>query len=151
MQSGSLVLLQRCSRYILLLQPTWPLEEGSFCRGAVGLFLQSRTTAPLVKEVFHSAEMQLVYSTALTGWLTCEESLTPLWRCSLCILHSQSTWPRVKGVLPFCGDAVGVFCIPSRLGHALRESYHSAEMQSVYSAAPADWPYYNLVPIRENI
>ena len=27
----------------------------------------------------------------------------------------------------------------SYTGHSLRESYPSAEMQSVYSAAPADW------------
>ena len=30
-------------------------------------------------------------------------------------------------------------CLVSYLGHALGESYLSAEMQSVYSTAPADW------------
>ena len=30
-------------------------------------------------------------------------------------------------------------CLVSCTGHALRESYPSAMMQSVYSAAPADW------------
>ena len=30
-------------------------------------------------------------------------------------------------------------CLVSNPGHSLRVSYSSAEMQSVYSAAPADW------------
>ena len=30
-------------------------------------------------------------------------------------------------------------CLVSYPGHFLRESYPSAEMQSVYSTAPADW------------
>ena len=30
-------------------------------------------------------------------------------------------------------------CLVSYLGHSLEKSYSSAEMQSVYSAVPADW------------
>ena len=43
-------------------------------------------------------------------------------------------------VLPFCRDAVSVFCGPSRLDHRTLdgESYSSAKMQSVYSTAPAN-------------
>ena len=47
------------------------------------------------------------------------------------VLHiSQSS--SITGSLP-------PDCIVSYLGHLLRESYPSAEMQSVYSTAPADW------------
>ena len=70
---------------------------------------------------YPSAEMQSVYSTAPANWATRH-------------LHG--------GVLPFCRDAVSVFYSPSQLGHktlAWRKSYPSAEMQSVYSTAPANW------------
>ena len=43
------------------------------------------------------------------------------------------------GILPLCRDVVGIFCRPNRRGHSLGKSYHSAEMQSVYSTAQADW------------
>ena len=33
-------------------------------------------------------------------------------------------------------------CLVSYLGHSLGESYPSAEKQSVYSTAPADWVMY---------
>ena len=98
-------------------------------------------------ESYSSAEMQSVYSTAPADWVI--KTL-------------------LGGVLLLCRDAVGVFCILSRLGHQdtswgsltplqrcsrcilqpqptgssrhfLGESYSSAEMQSVYSTAPADW------------
>ena len=39
---------------------------------------------------------------------------------------------RISGTLP--SD-----CLVSYPGHLLRESYHTTEMQSVYSTAPADW------------
>ena len=46
-------------------------------------------------------------------------------------------------VLPLGRDAVGVFYSPSwqdyRTLVASGEAYPSAEMQSVYSTAPADW------------
>ena len=54
----------------------------------------------------------------------------------------------IGGVLALCRDVVGVFYSPSWLGqdclvsypgHLLGESYSSAEMQLVCSAAPADW------------
>ena len=75
---------------------------------------------------YPSAEMQSVYSTALADWAT-----------------GHSLW----GVLSICRDTVCVFYSPSRLGLwtlvvcvcVCRGSYPSAETQSVYSAAPADW------------
>ena len=73
--------------------------------------------------------MLTVYSTArLTGLQdTCWWSLTPLHRCSRCIL--QPSWlgyrTFVGGVLPFCRDAVGVFYSLAdwATGHLLVESY----------------------------
>ena len=56
-------------------------------------------------------------------------------------LSEHALW---RGVLPLCRSAVGVFCSPSWLGWdvlvsylglSLGESYSSAEIQSVYSAA----------------
>ena len=46
------------------------------------------------------------------------------------------------GILPLCREAVGAFYSPSQLGHMIFVvvgSYLSAEKQSVYSIAPADW------------
>ena len=40
--------------------------------------------------------------------------------------------------------AIWLFSVIS--GHSLEESYFSAEMQSVYSAAPADWDMWNREP-----
>ena len=63
----------------------------------------------------------------------------PLPRNSLCILQPKLTRPFVAGwFLHLCREAVGVFFCPYWLGHALEESYSSAE-KSVYSTAPADW------------
>ena len=96
----------------------------------------------------HPAEMQSVYSAASTDWAIQDSrlgSLTPLRICSRCILQPQPTGPSrtlVGGVLLLCRYAVGVFCCPNRLGYpglSLGESYSSADMQSVYSAAPVDW------------
>ena len=73
-------------------------------------------------ESYLSAEKQLVYSAVGVfcnpSWLvyTCRGKRTSLKRCSRCILQPQPT---------------GL--------HSLGESYLSEEMQSVYSAAPADW------------
>ena len=111
----NLTLLQRSSRYIQ--QPT--ADWG------------------LLGESYPSAEMQSVYSTA------------------------PSRLGLVGRILPFCRDAVGVFYSPQPIGACwenltllqrssrciqqptadwglLGESYPSAEMQSVYSTAPAD-------------
>ncbi len=49
-----------------------------------------------------------------------------------------------KGVLriPQSSNTAGTSpsdCLVSHLGHSLAGSYPSAEMQSVYSTAPADW------------
>ena len=75
-----------------------------------------------------SAEMQSVYSTAphsrLGYWtLVGGGSLTPLQRCSQCLLqHPTADWATghslMEGVLLLCRDAVGVFySTPSRLGY----------------------------------
>ena len=73
-------------------------------------------------------------------------SVTQLQRCSRCILQLQPTGSRDtcwEGVLPLCRDAVSVFYSSSQLGHGTlvggRGSYPSAEMQAVYSTAPANW------------
>ena len=111
---GTLIPLQRCSRSILKSQPT----------GSHSLW-----------DSYPSVEMQSVYSSVPTNWVTlaigdlslCRDavgvflspnqlghtrygSLIPLQRCSRCILKSQPTG-----------------------SHSLWESYPSAEMQSVYS------------------
>ena len=86
----------------------------------------------------------------------------------------------VGGILLFCRDAVSVFGSPSRLdqqdirwgnlsrlqrcsqcilqpqpteptGHSRGESYSSAEMQSVYFAAPADWTPESILSITSRI
>ena len=112
----SLTPLKRCSRCILQLQPT----------------------GPLVGESYPSGAMQSVYAATPAYWISrwgvlplwsdavgvcCNpslldlslRSLTPLKRCSRCILQLQPTGPLVG------------------------ESYPSGAMQSVYSATPADW------------
>ena len=76
-----------------------------------------------------SAEMQSVYSVAWDDWATrhlLEGDLTSLQRCSQCILKLQLTGQQ--DTYWRCGvEWVG---------------YLSAEMQSVYSAALADWATY---------
>ena len=153
---GGLTPLQRCSQCILQPQPTGPqdiLWGGvlPLCRDVVGVFC---TLSRLGHRTFlgegsnSSAEMQSVYSAAQADWATGHslgEGLTSLQRCSRCILQPQPTepldilWGRV---LPLCRDVVGVFCTLSRLGQRTflgGGSNSSAEMQSVYSAALADW------------
>ena len=49
-------------------------------------------------------------------------------RGELCILQSSS----ISGASPS-------YCLVSYLRHSLKESYPSAELQTVYSMAPADW------------
>ena len=130
----SLTPLQRCSRHILQPQPTGPPGH-------------------LLRESYPSAEMQSAYSTVSADW---------------------ATRTLIERVLPFCRDAVGIFYSLSRLGHQdtywesltplqrcsrhilqpqptgppghlLRESYPSAEMQSAYSTASADWATRTLI------
>ena len=130
----SLTSLQRCSRRILQPQPTGPPGHS-------------------LGEFYPSADMQSVYSTGPSR-----------------LGHKT----LVGGVLPLCRDSVGVFCSPSRLGHqdtrwgnltplqicsryiqqaqadwatrhSLGEFYLSVEIQSVYSAALADWVTRKLV------
>ena len=93
------------------------------CQDAVGVFC---SPSQLGYQDTHwwesspSAEMQLVYSAAPAN---------------------LATKTLIGKVLPLCRDAVGVFCSPSQLGH---QDTHwesltpSAEMQLVYSAAPAN-------------
>ena len=135
------------------LDPRWgiltPLQRCSRC------ILQPKPTGPTLGESYPSAKMQSVYSTAQADWthvgeflLLCRDavdvfyspsrldprwgSLTPLQRCSRCILQpkptgptlgnsyssaemqsmyftAQADWTHVGGVLPLCKDAVGVF------------------------------------------
>ena len=100
------------------------------------------STGHLLGESYPSAEMQSVYSAAPTPQDTCWGSLTLLQRCSRCILQPphQPTGPQNTswwwGILPFCRDAVSVFCSPLHTGYLLGESYPSAEMQLVYYATP---------------
>ena len=63
---------------------------------------------------------------------THQGSLTLLQKCSHCILLPQPTGPRFTGVST-------LDCFVSKPGHSLGEPYSSAEMQSLYSAALADW------------
>ena len=138
---GSLTPPQRCSRCILQPQLTRPLIAGDLplCRDAVGVSYSPSWLDHSLSESYPSAEMQSVYSTAATDWTTHWGSLTPVQRCSRCILQSQPTGPLVEGVLPLRRDAVGVFYSPSWLDHSLQETYPCAEMQSVYPTVPADW------------
>ena len=76
--------------------------------------------------------------------------LIPLQRCSRSIRLPEPTGLKwfsvicmtlIVGVLLLCRDAVDVFYTSVWLGHSLRvkESYSSAEMQSMYSTSPVDW------------
>ena len=118
---GSFTHLQRCSRRILQPQPPGSIHVGGvlpICRDAVGVF----------------------YSPA--NWINSRRgSFTFLQRCCWCILQPQPPWSiHVGGVLPFCRDAVGVFYSPNRLDQFTSgEFYPSAEMQSAYFTAPANW------------
>ena len=165
--------MQRCSRCILQTQVT-----GLKCFNVIFRTIVVVGTCP-------SAEMLSLYFTATADWVEMVKchlqdtrwgSLTPLHRCSQCILQPQPTGPEdtrwrsltscrdsdgefcsssqlgnrtVDGrVLPFCWAAISVFYDPNRLCwdgllsyavHSLGESYPSAQMQSVYSASPANW------------
>ena len=66
-----------------------------FFRDAVRVFYSPRT---LVGESYHSAGMQLVYSTVPADW---------------------ATGHLLRGVLPLCRDADGVFCTPQPTGPIL--------------------------------
>ena len=50
-------------------------------------------------------------------------------------IKEYSTFPKVPALLKFSPSD----CLVSYPEHSLGDSYPSAEMQSVYSAAPADW------------
>ena len=76
--------------------------------------------------------------------------LTPLQKCSWCILLPLTTGPFIWGVLRLWRDALDVFYSPSWLGLSLRESYALEEMHSTYSTAPADWAtlWESLTPLK---
>ena len=103
---GNLTPLQRCSWCILQLQPTG-LQDTSW--GGVIL--------PLFRDalgVFYSCN-RLCYRTLDWGG-----NLTPLQRCSRCILQLQPTVLQDTwwgGILPLFRDAVGVFYSCNRLGY----------------------------------
>ena len=60
------------------------------------------------------------------------ESLTPLQRCSQCILQPQLIEQSITRALP--SDFLVLYS-----GHSLGESYSFAEKQSVYCTTPTDW------------
>ena len=90
---GSLTPLLRCGWCILQPQLTGPLVEGvlPLCWDAVGVFYSLSQLGHSLRESYPFAEMQLVYSTASDNWATRWGSLTPLQRCSWCILQPQLT------------------------------------------------------------
>ena len=63
------------------------------CRDAVGVFCSTSWLDHLLGESYFSAEMQLVYSATPADWATHWGSLTPLQRCSWCIMQPQLTGP----------------------------------------------------------
>ena len=135
---GSLTPLQRCL-CILQPQPIGPLVGGvlSLSIDVVCVFCNPNRLGHSLGESYPSAEMS-VYFAAPTDWASRWGSLSPLQRCCLCILQPQPIRPLVGGVLPLCRDVICVFCSPNRLCHSLGESYPSAEMLSVYFAAPTN-------------
>ena len=133
----------------------------------LAIILFSVLSRTLVGEVLplNREAVGVFYSPCRLGWLFSIMSGTlmgwgwgvlPIYKEKNCILTSQPSGLRlfnvisrtlVGGVSPLSRYAVDVFCNPSRLGwdglisylgHSLVESYSSSEMQSVYSAAPAD-------------
>ena len=61
-----------------------------------------------------------------------------------CLMSYSRTLIEFGGVLPLCRGAVSVFYNPSRQGASLGGSYPSAEKQSVYSTASADWAIHRV-------
>ena len=103
----------------LMLQHFWSLS--------ISLFnVTSRTLEqgglPPCRDAFHVfySAIQMGHRT-LAGWMG--EGLTPLLRCSRCILQPQLTglqntcWLKWREVLPLCWDVVGVFYSSIQLGH----------------------------------
>ena len=86
-----------------------------------------------LRKSYHTEVKQSVYSTASANWAIRWMTLTPLQRYSRFIQQPQLTGPFVEGLLPLCRDTVGLFNSLSWLGHSLKDSYPSAEIQSVYS------------------
>ena len=76
-------------------------------------------------------------------WRSTPHSLKLQHHWNLSIRLFSVIYTRWKEVLPFWRGAVGVFYKPRRLSHRAfifwDGSYPSAEIQSVYSTAPADW------------
>ena len=100
--------------------PLYREAVGVFYSRGLGLCPLNHST--LVRGGYPSAEMLSVYSIAPAPahWATghsLEEGLTPLQRCSRCILQSQPTSPFMGGVLPHFRDTVSVFFSPHRLGN----------------------------------
>ena len=140
-RGGRLTPLQRCSRCILPLKPTGLFVVGDLplCRGAVGVYYHSSQLGYSWWETYPSAEMQSVYTTTQANWAIRGGRLTPLQRCSWCILPLKPTGLFVVGDLPLCRDAVGVYYHSSQLGYSWWETYPSAEVQLVYTTTQANW------------
>ena len=148
-----------CSQCILQPQPTGPQDTrcgggGSYLSAEMQSVYSAATAnwatghvvgggSPLCRDavsVFCS-HSPLGHRTLVVGG-----GVLPLCRDAVSVFCSHSQLGHrtlvVGGVLPLCRDAVSVFCSHSPLGHRTLVvggvSYLSAEMQSVYSIAPAD-------------
>ena len=138
------------SGYSIAPQPGYSLREVlPLRREAIGVFCSTSRVVQRIlvgsEESGPSAEMQSEYSTVPANWSTGHSlrGLIPLQIYNRCILQSQPTGPQGTrwGVLSRCRYTIGVFYSPSQLVHrALVEgSYPAADIQSVYSTAPANW------------
>ena len=117
---GSLTPLQRCSQCILQLQPIGPHS---------------------LRESYTYEEMQSVYSTAPADWSTLVAGVLHLWRDAVNVFYSSSrlVHTRCGSLTPLKRCSQCILQLQPIGPHSLRESYTSAEMQSMYSTAPADW------------
>ena len=89
-------------------------------------------------ESYPSAEMQSVYFTASADWALIEGVL-PLCRDAVSVFYSLSQLgPHWGSLTPLqrCSQSI---LQPQPTGPSLRESYSSAEMQSLYFTASSDW------------
>ena len=154
---GVLPLWRNCSQCILQPKPTGPPRTlagvvSSLCRDLVSVFLQFQLTglprtliAGVLPLCWHT--VSVFCSPSWLGHLGPSLGVSfPLWRNAVSVFCSPS-WlgpsrALIGWVLPLCRDAISGFCSPSWLGHpghSLGVSFPSEEMQSVYSAVPADW------------
>ena len=126
---GSLTLLQGCSQCILQPETNGPpgtcWESFTLRQRCKRCILQSQPTGlpgHSLGESYPSAEMQSVYSAARAEWATGHllgefYPSTEMQTVYSAVTADWATRTLVGGVLPFCRDAVSVFCSHIRLGH----------------------------------